>query len=73
MQLDGFYSDSLRMIQAVRREAQQRVQMLLFSATFNENVKRFALKVARDDGREEANEVISMEASFSFMNFPHVV
>jgi superfamily II DNA/RNA helicase len=45
------------MIQSVRKEAQQRVQMLLFSATFNDNVKRFALKVARDDGREDANEV----------------
>lgn len=49
------------MIQAVRRDAQQRVQMLLFSATFNDTVKRFALKVAKDDGREEANEVSRYE------------
>ena len=46
------------MIQALRRDAQQPVQFLLFSATFNEKVKGFALKVVADNGREEANQVI---------------
>jgi hypothetical protein len=55
--MDGFASDSVRMIQALRRDAQQPVQLLLFSATFNEKVKGFALKVVADGGGEEANQV----------------
>ena len=40
----GFASDSVRTIQAVRRESPS-VQILLFSATFDDTVKRFAMKV----------------------------
>ena len=45
------------MIHTLRRDAQQPVQFLLFSATFNDKVKGFALKVVADNGREEANQV----------------
>ena len=40
----GFAADSVRTIQAVRRESPS-VQILLFSATFDDTVKRFAMKV----------------------------
>jgi superfamily II DNA/RNA helicase len=40
----GFAADSVRTIQAVRRESPN-VQILLFSATFDDTVKRFAMKV----------------------------
>ena len=52
MQQEGFASDSIRMIQTLRKEA-PKVQILLFSATFNERVKTFALKVVGP----EANQV----------------
>lgn len=55
--MDGFASDSVRMIQSMRKEAQQPVQILLFSATFNEKVKNYALRVVQDNGREQANQV----------------
>ena len=51
-QQEGFASDSVRMIQTLRREAAG-LQILLFSATFNERVKTFALKVVG----EQANQV----------------
>lgn len=58
--MDGFASDSVRMIGTLRKDAQQHVQILLFSATFNEKVKNYALRVVRDNGREEANQVRSL-------------
>ena len=57
LQFDGFASDSKRMIEALRRDAQQPVQILLFSATFNDRVKKYALKVVEEDGHGEANQV----------------
>ncbi len=57
LQLDGFASDSVRMITTMRKDAQQPVQILLFSATFNEKVKNYALRVVQDNGREQANQV----------------
>ena len=59
MQLDGFGSDSVRLVRDLRRDAQQPVQFLLFSATFNERVKNYALRVTTDEGREEVNQVHS--------------
>ena len=57
MQLDGFGSDSVRLVRDLRRDAQQPVQFLLFSATFNEIIKDYALRVTADNGREEVNQV----------------
>ena len=48
------------MIQSVRREAQD-LQILLFSATFNERVKTFALKVVGP----EANQVFVPKENLS--------
>ena len=45
VQMDGFGSDSTRMITLLRK-ASPNLQLLLFSATFNERVKEFALRVA---------------------------
>lgn len=59
-QQEGFASDSVRMIQAVRREAAD-LQILLFSATFNERVKTFALKVVGP----EANQVFVPKENLS--------
>ncbi len=48
-QVDAFASDSVRMIKEVRlATGRQDVQILLFSATFNDRVKSFALKVVPD-------------------------
>lgn len=44
LKADGFADDSVRMIKELRR-ANPDVQILLFSATFNERVKRFATKI----------------------------
>ncbi len=41
----------------LRRYAQQPVQFLLFSATFNESIKDYALRVTTGNGREEVNQV----------------
>ena len=57
LQLDGFGSDSVRLVRDLRRDAQQPVQFLLFSATFNERIKSYALRVTADDGKEEVNQV----------------
>ena len=51
-QQEGFASDSVRMIQTLRKEAAN-VQILLFSATFSERVRSFALKIVGP----EANQV----------------
>ena len=45
------------MIGTLRKDSHQPVQILLFSATFNEKVKNYALRVVRDNGKEEANQV----------------
>ncbi len=50
----GFAADSVRTINAVRREAPS-LQILLFSATFDETVKRFALKIVPG-----ANQVLAL-------------
>ena len=60
LQQEGFASDSVRMIQSVRREAAD-LQILLFSATFNERVKTFALKVVGP----EANQVFVPKENLS--------
>ncbi|CAI0469293.1 unnamed protein product [Linum tenue] len=44
---DGFQDDSLRIIRDIRK-AQRNAQVLLFSATFDENVKNFVSKVVHD-------------------------
>ena len=54
LQQDGFASDSVRMITTVRSQAPA-VQVLLFSATFNDKVKQFAVRIAGND----SNQVIS--------------
>ena len=49
LKTDAFASDSVRMIATVRAAAgAANVQILLFSATFNDTVKSFALKVVPD-------------------------
>ena len=52
LQQEGFASDSVRMIQTLRKESPS-VQILLFSATFSERVKNFALRIVGP----EANHV----------------
>ncbi len=45
-QVDAFASDSVRMIKDVRQATgNPELQILLFSATFNDKVKNFAVKV----------------------------
>ena len=44
LQQDGFADDSVRLIKQLKN-ASPNLQILLFSATFNENVKRFAQKI----------------------------
>ncbi|CAN1770441.1 DEAD-box ATP-dependent RNA helicase 38 [Linum perenne] len=44
---DGFQDDSLRIIRDIRK-SQRQAQVLLFSATFDENVKNFVSKVVHD-------------------------
>jgi hypothetical protein len=52
VQAEGFASDSVRMINTLRRE-NPALQILLFSATFNDRVRSFGMKVVG----EEANQV----------------
>lgn len=42
LERDGFAADSMRMIKQVTKDRQDAVQILLFSATFDESVKHFA-------------------------------
>ena len=51
--MDGFAPDSVRMIKHIQMEVAD-LQILLFSATFNEKVRNFAMKVVKD-----ANQVRS--------------
>lgn len=51
MQQDGFAADSVRMIRSIRAES-PRVQILLFSATFNDTVRDFAIKFAGKDANQ---------------------
>lgn len=55
MQRDGFASDSVRMVREVKkgRTEASKVQILLFSATFADDIKAFAQSVIG----ERANEV----------------
>ncbi|CAL5221930.1 g4203 [Coccomyxa viridis] len=52
-----YRADSLRLMGDLRRDAQQPVQFLLFSATFDERIKEFALRVTTDNGREKVIQV----------------
>ncbi len=52
LQADGFGSDSVRLIRQLQHDSSS-LQILLFSATFNERVRTFAQKVAGS----EANQV----------------
>lgn len=47
LQTDAFASDSVRMINQLRG-GNPDLQILLFSATFNDTVKGFAMKVVKD-------------------------
>lgn len=47
LKADGFADDSLRMMKEIKKQSPD-CQMLLFSATFNDRVKRFATKVLPD-------------------------
>ena len=69
VQADGFGLDSVRLIQRIQRDSSG-LQILLFSATFNDRVRAFAEKVAGSD----ANQVM-IRPSFSFFseNIPHWV
>ena len=62
MQTDGFASDSVRMVREVKKNRTEanKVQILLFSATFADDIKSFAQKVIG----EHANEV-----STSYMTY----
>ncbi|KAK9798531.1 hypothetical protein WJX73_010421 [Symbiochloris irregularis] len=51
LKADGFASDSTRMISSIRRQNPQ-LQLLLFSATFNDDVKAFAQKVVGQDANQ---------------------
>ena len=51
LQASGFASDSVRMINTVRSQAPH-LQVLLFSATFNDSVKQFALRIAGNDSNQ---------------------
>lgn len=57
MQHDGFASDSVRMVTAIRKEARN-IQVLLFSATFNDDIKRFAVKFAGEDANQVQHDSI---------------
>lgn len=59
VQEDGFASDSVRMINSVRKEAPS-VQVLLFSATFHEKVKLFAIRFAGADANQVPQETLSV-------------
>ncbi len=45
LKTDGFADDSVRLIKAIRRKNPS-VQLLLFSATFNDSIKKFAMQIA---------------------------
>ncbi|GAX80515.1 hypothetical protein CEUSTIGMA_g7953.t1 [Chlamydomonas eustigma] len=45
LKADGFADDSVRLIKEIRKR-NPKVQLLLFSATFNDSVKRFAMQIA---------------------------
>ncbi|KAK8924194.1 DEAD-box ATP-dependent RNA helicase 38 [Platanthera zijinensis] len=45
---DGFRDDSLRIIKEIQKSSGVRCQVLLFSATFNDNVKTFVSRVVDD-------------------------
>jgi ATP-dependent RNA helicase DDX19/DBP5 len=47
LQADGFAGDSVRMVQVVR-QGNPDLQILLFSATFSDHVKNFAMKLVQD-------------------------
>ena len=57
-QMDGFGSDSTRMISLLRK-ASPDLQLLLFSATFNEAVKNFALRVAGAQANQASHPAFS--------------
>ncbi|KAL6759166.1 P-loop containing nucleoside triphosphate hydrolase protein [Haematococcus lacustris] len=45
LKADGFADDSVRLIRSIRKK-NPAMQLLLFSATFNDNVKQFAMQIA---------------------------
>ena len=64
-QADGFGSDSVRLIRQLQKD-NANLQILLFSATFDERVRIFAQKVAGPD----ANQVILSCPEDTLMDFP---
>ncbi|KAG2490675.1 hypothetical protein HYH03_010844 [Edaphochlamys debaryana] len=59
LKADGFADDSVRLIKSIRRK-NPGVQLLLFSATFNDVVKRFAINIA-----PKANQVFVAKEQLS--------
>ncbi|EFJ52048.1 hypothetical protein VOLCADRAFT_103235 [Volvox carteri f. nagariensis] len=59
LKADGFADDSVRLIKSIRKK-NPKVQLLLFSATFNDVVKRFALSIA-----PQANQVFVAKEQLS--------
>ncbi|PNW83108.1 hypothetical protein CHLRE_06g306850v5 [Chlamydomonas reinhardtii] len=59
LKADGFADDSVRLIKMIRKK-NPRVQLLLFSATFNDIVKRFAVSIA-----PQANQVFVAKEQLS--------
>ena len=64
-QADGFGSDSVRLIRQLQKDSGN-LQILLFSATFDERVRMFAQKVAGPD----ANQVILSCPEDALMEVP---
>ena len=66
VQLDGFGSDSVRLVRDLRRDAQQPVQFLLFSATLPPEIERLAAWVAC---RTKSSLALSLSPAFASSGF----
>ncbi|XP_050230474.1 DEAD-box ATP-dependent RNA helicase 38-like isoform X2 [Mercurialis annua] len=64
MATDGFQDDSLRIMKDIQKKSIYNCQVLFFSATFDEAVKSFVKRVAKDDANQlfVKNEDLSLEA-----------
>lgn len=59
LKTDGFADDSVRLIRTIRKKNPE-VQLLLFSATFNDNIRKFARQISPN-----ANELIVKKEELS--------
>jgi ATP-dependent RNA helicase DDX19/DBP5 len=59
LKAQGFRDDSVRMMRSIRKATGNRTQILLFSATFNDEVRKFVSQICIDANQVRADSCLT--------------